>query len=178
MAKKATYIQAKVSGGSTVESFEIVDKAARAAIAGLQASTFTVTEVSDGVEISDGNTTVTIKNGSDGKSAYESYCDTHPGMDLTESAWVASLNPPTIAPVDPYDENDNPTGNTVYYDTTTHQWVHVANTDYIYKLDVSYGSGDERNFTTPNLLFGTDAILEAVDAIMNEQPASVAVTNE
>ena len=51
-------------------------------------------------------------------------------------------------------------------------------TEHVYKLDVSYGSGDTRNFTTPNLLYGTDAILEAVDAIMNEQPASVAVTNE
>lgn len=35
MAKKATYIQAKVSGGSTVESFEIVDKGARGDVSSL-----------------------------------------------------------------------------------------------------------------------------------------------
>lgn len=46
---------------------------------------------------------------------------------------------------------------------------------HVYCLDISYGPNDQRNFTTPNLLYGTDAILQAIDAIMNETPT---ITNE
>lgn len=250
MAKKATYIQAKVSGGSTVESFEIVDKWARAAIDSLQASTFTVTEVSDGVEVSDGTNSVIVTNGqdgsdgksayesyltttsdspalseadwvaslhghngtngtngqdgtivtvtevangvevsdgtnsvtitngqdgSDGESAYEIYCRTHSGQDLTEQQWLASLQgqdgtngsdgtSPTIS------ANSS---NTVTYNQSTQQYEVASDaTDYIYKLDVSYGSGNQNNFTTPNLMEGASAVLNAVAEIMS-QTASV-----
>ena len=128
------------------------------------------------------------QDGTDGKSAYQSYLDTtSDSPKKTEVEWVASLKgadgtngtngtngtdgedgiTPTITPN---------AGNTVSLVNGVYTLAQNA-TEHVYKLDVSYGSGDTRNFTTPNLLYGTDAILEAVDAIMNEQPASVAVTN-
>jgi len=69
MAKKATYIQAKVSGGSTVESFEIVDKAARENVSSLagRVATLEAQPAPDSITVATDSQTgvVTIeKNGS------------------------------------------------------------------------------------------------------------------
>lgn len=104
------------------------------------------------------------------KSAYDSYkATTSDNPVKTEQEWVASLKgqdgiTPDIKP------NAN---NTVTYNPSTQQYeVASGATDYIYKLDVSYGSGNQNNFTTPNLMEGASAVLNAVAEIMS-QTASV-----
>jgi hypothetical protein len=118
------------------------------------------------VVLTDGttDTTLTINDGTDGQDGQ----DGTNGTNGTDGQDGQDGITPAIKPN---------SGNTVSLVNGVYTLAQNA-TEHVYRIDVSYGSGDERNFTTPNLLYGTDAILEAVDAIMNEQPASVAVTNE
>lgn len=239
MAKKATYIQAKVSGSSTVESFEIVDKGARENVSSLatrvaalesqpapqdgtngksayqsyldttsdspalseadwvaslhgangtngtngqDGTSVTVTEVANGVEVYDGTNYVTITNGQDGSDgASVSVKSSTKFNGVTTVVLTDGTTDTTITINDGADGADGqdgitPTitpnsGNTVTYNSTSGQYELASGaSSHVYKLNITAGSS---TITTPNLLFGTDAILEAIDAIINETPTII-----
>jgi len=146
-------------------------------LASLNGTSVVVTPTQNGCTISDGSHTATITNGQDGTNGTNG----SDGASVSVKSSTKSNGVTTVVLTDGTTDstltiNDGTTptitpnsGNTVTEVSGVYTLTPNAQS-HIYRLDVSYGSGDNRNFTTPNLLFGTDAILDAIDAIINETP--------